>query len=204
MSKRIDLTGQRFGRLVTLFSRAGGGGVGTLYYCACDCGGHKEVRGKHLRGGFILSCGCLRKEHIRKIQTLGVAALKSRDIRCSICGKKQRARGLCDFHYNRSIIKRAYARRYYASLSREEKDKNNERTRLWRKSQKGRVAIDWAAAKRKSESQSLSTRYVQSLLRHQGYSAAVVSDPHVINATRQLVKLKRLIKEKRDDEKHCE
>lgn len=55
--KIIDLTDQRFGRLVAL-SRASA----THWLCRCDCGKQKEVREFGLRFQGTASCGCLRQE----------------------------------------------------------------------------------------------------------------------------------------------
>src|SRR5262245_43511926 len=51
--KRIDLTGQRFGRWVVL-AYAGGG----RWACTCDCGARRVVTGTNLREGGSKSCGC--------------------------------------------------------------------------------------------------------------------------------------------------
>jgi hypothetical protein len=56
--RTIDLTGQRFGRLMAL-SYAGKGSNGALWLCRCDCGGEKVVIGSSLRSGNTASCGCL-------------------------------------------------------------------------------------------------------------------------------------------------
>lgn len=62
MSKAIDLTGQRFGRL-TVISRAENTKAGQAkWLCKCDCGKTKVVSGYHLRSGRITSCGCYQKE----------------------------------------------------------------------------------------------------------------------------------------------
>lgn len=64
MSKRIDLTGQRFGRLVVLgFSHKG---KHRSYYwrCQCDCGKIKTVMQGSLRMGRTKSCGCYRIDQI--------------------------------------------------------------------------------------------------------------------------------------------
>ena len=55
MSTSIDLTERRFGALVAK-SRAAKG----YWVCECDCGANKQVRGDHLRGGLVASCGCLK------------------------------------------------------------------------------------------------------------------------------------------------
>lgn len=57
MSKRIDLTGQRFGRWTVIsFSRCENNA--TMWNCICDCGTEREVNGKALRTGHTKSCGC--------------------------------------------------------------------------------------------------------------------------------------------------
>lgn len=57
----IDLTGQRFGRW-TVISRAPNAKSATCWYCVCDCGNTKIVRGCDLRSGKSTSCGCFRSE----------------------------------------------------------------------------------------------------------------------------------------------
>jgi hypothetical protein len=55
--RRLELTGQRFGRLTALTYQ------GNKYWqCHCDCGAEKAVLGENLRTGMIRSCGCLRSE----------------------------------------------------------------------------------------------------------------------------------------------
>lgn len=62
MSKPIDLTGNRYGKLVVI-ARAYTSNDGSLYWkCLCDCGNTKLVRAGNLRTGAVKSCGCLRKE----------------------------------------------------------------------------------------------------------------------------------------------
>lgn len=57
MSKLIDLTGYRFGRL-TVLNRAENQGKQTAWLCKCDCGCTTIARGDHLRDGATQSCGC--------------------------------------------------------------------------------------------------------------------------------------------------
>lgn len=68
--KAIDLTGQRFGRLVVV-ERAGTNKSGNaLWRCLCDCGNTTEVRSADLRRGATKSCGCLSREMVSKRATV--------------------------------------------------------------------------------------------------------------------------------------
>ena len=70
MGKFIDLSGQRFGKLVVI-ERAPDFGTGrerqTMWKCRCDCGNTVDVRSHSLRNGHTQSCGCLINErrHIK-------------------------------------------------------------------------------------------------------------------------------------------
>lgn len=61
MSNFIDLTGQRFGRLVVL-KRVESINKGTRWLCKCDCGKETVVYGGNLKFKHVRSCGCLRKK----------------------------------------------------------------------------------------------------------------------------------------------
>lgn len=66
MSKLVDLTGQRFGRL-TVISRAGNTKAGqSQWMCKCECGKQLIVAGQSLRNGRSKSCGCQRDEATKK------------------------------------------------------------------------------------------------------------------------------------------
>lgn len=58
MGKFIDLTGQRFGRLIVI-ERVKSKNPNARWLCKCDCGNHKEVDAHALKSGNIKSCGCL-------------------------------------------------------------------------------------------------------------------------------------------------
>lgn len=62
MGRKLDHTGQRFGRLLAL-ERIGGGAI-TKYLCRCDCGNFTEVRTDNLAAGKTRSCGCLKSENM--------------------------------------------------------------------------------------------------------------------------------------------
>lgn len=61
MSRKKDITGERFERL-TAIRRVGMNGGKSVWVCQCDCGNKVMVRLSDLMGGKIKSCGCLRRE----------------------------------------------------------------------------------------------------------------------------------------------
>lgn len=62
MSERLDLAGQRFGRLVAI-QRVGITARGmSKWRCRCDCGTETVVQLGALRSGHTQSCGCLHAE----------------------------------------------------------------------------------------------------------------------------------------------
>lgn len=63
MPKKIDLTGQKFGRLIVLES-APNKGRRTQWKCLCDCGNECIVATDSLRSGRTQSCGCLHSEQV--------------------------------------------------------------------------------------------------------------------------------------------
>lgn len=75
----IDLTGQRFGRLIVIkrdISKPKGHGKPVYWICKCDCGTIKSVKACHLKDGSIQSCGCLHKEIVSKIFTKDITNQK--------------------------------------------------------------------------------------------------------------------------------
>lgn len=63
-SRAIDITGQRFGRLVAIEPThvRTGAVTHTAWVCRCDCGSTTTVRTRSLRLGESQSCGCFQKE----------------------------------------------------------------------------------------------------------------------------------------------
>jgi hypothetical protein len=62
MSKRLELTGRRFGRwTVVAFSRVHQRRY-ACWLCKCDCGTERVVAGSSLTSGLSRSCGCLSRE----------------------------------------------------------------------------------------------------------------------------------------------
>jgi hypothetical protein len=71
--RKKDLTGQQFGRL-TVIGLAGQMAGKTMWTCRCICGWQKVIRGTHLTGGRVGSCGCLRAEKFKaRITTHGMS-----------------------------------------------------------------------------------------------------------------------------------
>jgi hypothetical protein len=62
MGKGIDISGQRFGRLIVLGRSKKKSNSGALWECTCDCGGSTVANSLKLRNGLTSSCGCYRKE----------------------------------------------------------------------------------------------------------------------------------------------
>jgi len=58
--KLKDETGKRFGKLVVLHL-ASSRREGAVWFCKCDCGHEKCIRGGNLRRGNTKSCGCIKR-----------------------------------------------------------------------------------------------------------------------------------------------
>ena len=86
MTKIIDLTGQRFGKLLVVKQlpreRDENGKLKPIrWLCRCDCGNTCEVVGENLRGG-KRSCGCSMTEAQRKqFETLAKAREAAKEVR---------------------------------------------------------------------------------------------------------------------------
>ena len=106
MPKALDITGQRFGRLVAIKKAPSRSGK-TYWDCKCDCGNTKEVQTTHLRNGTIKSCGCLAEEK-KKVnrshpvvsfrQRIKIALVKAFSHKCACCGLEDDY-VLYDFHH---------------------------------------------------------------------------------------------------------
>lgn len=62
MSKFVNRSGERYGRLVALRPLAERRNNHVVWRCRCDCGTIIEVTGGCLTSGHIQSCGCLNRE----------------------------------------------------------------------------------------------------------------------------------------------
>lgn len=70
MSKLIDLTGQRFGRLVVIEQAedyiSPKGAKRVRWFCQCDCGNTCVAHGSSLKGRQTSSCGCLQRKRTKE------------------------------------------------------------------------------------------------------------------------------------------
>ena len=90
--KKLDLTGQRFGRL-TVIKEAGKTKQNRIkWLCQCDCGKETVIPSSSLIKGHTKSCGCARAEFFTKINT--VHGKRTRGKKCRLyeiwAGMKQR------------------------------------------------------------------------------------------------------------------
>lgn len=60
-NRSVDLTGERFGKLLVL-EKVNNVNGRTAWLCKCDCGNEKIATTQLLRRGSVQSCGCLNKE----------------------------------------------------------------------------------------------------------------------------------------------
>jgi hypothetical protein len=61
--RKLDLTGQKFKRLIAIEICGKAPNGAYLWRCNCDCGGSKIVPAASLKSGYVGSCGCYSKEH---------------------------------------------------------------------------------------------------------------------------------------------
>lgn len=62
-ARRIDITGQVFGRLIAIRPVGHTGHTNIVWLCQCFCGEPVKVPTNCLRSGNTRSCGCLRREY---------------------------------------------------------------------------------------------------------------------------------------------
>ena len=79
MAKLIDLTGQRFGKLVVMertdnYITPKGTPI-VRWICRCDCGKTVSIRGCSLRAGHSQSCGCLMREKTAELGNMSTHGL---------------------------------------------------------------------------------------------------------------------------------
>lgn len=68
--KRIDLTGQKFGRLTVIQFSRNSNDRQAVWKCKCECGNYVEVAAIRLKNGTTKSCGCYWKEKMHERKTI--------------------------------------------------------------------------------------------------------------------------------------
>lgn len=92
MSKAIDLTGQRFGRLTAIERVGTAKNRQSLWKCKCDCGNEVTVPAYTLKSGRTTSCGCFQKETALKfIKKRNQILCKEGTLICSLTAKKSKS-----------------------------------------------------------------------------------------------------------------
>lgn len=71
MPKALDLTNQRFGKLLAVSKAPKRNDKYTRWVCQCDCGNQIEVRTDYLRNGHTMSCGCVKKQFFQHKDLVG-------------------------------------------------------------------------------------------------------------------------------------
>ena len=66
---RMDLTGQRFGRLTVLEYSHTNKHKKSMWKCLCDCGNETIVVGNNLKQNLTTSCGCVHNENAAALKT---------------------------------------------------------------------------------------------------------------------------------------
>lgn len=100
MPKALDITNQRFGKLVAISKVPSKNGK-TYWLCQCDCGNQKEIQTSHLISGATTSCGCARhksKNIIDFRRRIKIALVEAFGHKCCYCGLEDDP-VLYDFHH---------------------------------------------------------------------------------------------------------
>ena len=66
MTKFIDETGNRYGKLTVIKRNGSSKDHKAMWLCKCDCGNYTTTTGKSLRNGSCTSCGCHRKDVLKR------------------------------------------------------------------------------------------------------------------------------------------
>ena len=90
-TKKVDLTGRRFGRLIVVEEAQRSLSGDVRWRCLCDCGKESTPIASCLTRGTSLSCGCLRDE-LKRARAAAVGSMK-RIRACRTCGRVYEATG---------------------------------------------------------------------------------------------------------------
>ena len=66
---KLDLAGQRFGRIVVLSYVGKDNAQNTCWLAKCDCGNEIKMRGSEMKRKAVASCGCAQREAISAANT---------------------------------------------------------------------------------------------------------------------------------------
>lgn len=78
MPSLIDITGQRFGRLLVVALHSRGDQQGSRWSCLCDCGKTTIRKAAAMKRGSVRSCGCLARETTSRLRRheYGMASMR--------------------------------------------------------------------------------------------------------------------------------
>lgn len=93
MGKLIDLTGQRFGRLVVIERIGLNKNKKATWLCRCDCGNEIVAISNSLRTGNTTSCGCAQRDIAREMHQTHNCSRQTRLYRIWIAMKQR-----CYYH----------------------------------------------------------------------------------------------------------
>lgn len=97
--KKIDLVGQRFGKLIVLNEAEKINSPDRSYNCRCDCGNYCIIRCSELNNGKTKSCGCLRRITTSILRTIHGDSKKKNTEYNSWMAMKQRCYNPKSFGY---------------------------------------------------------------------------------------------------------
>lgn len=100
MPNALDITGQRFGKLIAL-KKAPSRNGNTYWLCQCDCGNQKEIQTGNLTRGATKSCGCSQNPS---------GKIREKEKYCLNCGKELH-KG--QYKYCSSLCQQEYQRKEY-------------------------------------------------------------------------------------------
>lgn len=107
MGKKLNLVGQRFGKLTVLADSGRRMSGNVVWICRCDCGNITNVPTRRLRDGITVSCGCNSKhksinnlagdisEKLGQVYGTNISRIKSQKVQKN---NKSGHRGVCLVH----------------------------------------------------------------------------------------------------------
>lgn len=100
--KPVDITGQRYGRLVAIKCVGSDKHHHAMWKCKCDCGNIATVASNSLKRGLTKSCGCLSNEYLHSAKKGSLIHEKTGSRLYAVwCGMKQRCYDKNSDHYYR-------------------------------------------------------------------------------------------------------